>query len=173
MYVNKYDRRNSASIGNKAERVFISLAGQRGYQIHPSSSKQNRLSRIDYFLEKNGISRGVDVKARKKVCAYDKDYNDQWTWVEFQNADGFGGWLYGEAYYIAFEKKDEFIIVSREDLKNLCEKIIDKTKEYVYNCQDAKYRIYQRRGQEEIALIQTSDIKKIKNSATWKKNNGF
>lgn len=169
MYVNKYDRRNSASIGNKAERIFTFLAGERGYKVHPSSTNQNKINRIDYFLEKKGISRGVDVKARKKVCAYDEDYNDEWTWVEFKNADGFGGWLYGDAHYIAFEKKDEFLVVDRESLKNLSEKIIDQKKDFVYNCKDAKYRIYQRRGEEQIALIKTSDIKSLKKCVSWKK----
>ena len=37
MYVNKYDRRNSASIGNKAERIFTYLAGlfrKRDIRLH-------------------------------------------------------------------------------------------------------------------------------------------
>jgi len=169
MFIHKYDNRNAASIGNKAERIFVSLAGKRGYKIKPSTTSQNKIQRVDYYLEKNSQIKGFDVKSRKKICYYDKDYNDDWTWVEFKNADGFGGWMYGEADYIAFEKKDYFIVVDRISLKNLCEKIIDRNKEFVKHCYEAKYRIYQRRDEEEISLIKTSDLKKIKRKSIWKK----
>ena len=77
--------------------------------------------------------------------------------------------MYGEADYIAFEKKDYFLVVDRISLKNLCEKLIDRNKEFVKQCYEAKYRIYQRRDSEEISLIKTSDIKKIKRKSIWKK----
>ena len=169
MFVHKFDKRNAASIGNRAERIFVSLAGARGYKIKPSSTTDNKIKRVDFYLEKNSQTKGVDVKSRKKICYYDKDYNDDWTWVEFKNGDGFKGWLYGEANYIAFEKKDYFIVVDRISLKNLSESLIDRNKEFVKDCYNAKYRIYQRRDQEEISLIKTSDIKKIKRKAIWKK----
>ncbi len=169
MFIHKYDNRNAASIGNRAERIFVSLAGKRGYKIKPSTVSENKIQRVDYFLEKSSQKRGFDVKSRKKICYYDKDYNDDWTWVEFKNGDGFHGWMYGEADYIAFEKKDYFLVVDRISLKNLCEKLIDRNKEFVKQCYEAKYRIYQRRDSEEISLIKTSDIKKIKRKSIWKK----
>jgi hypothetical protein len=170
MYKNKYDKRNAAEIGNKAERIFVALAVQNGFKIKSSTVDQNKKNRIDYFLKKENSVKGVDVKARKKICAYDKSYSDTWTWVEFKTADGFHGWLYGDCDYIAFEKKDYFLIVDRVSLKNLCEKAIDRKKEFVKTCSEAKYRIYQRRDREEIALIKTSDIKKLKRKTIWKKN---
>jgi hypothetical protein len=169
MFIHKYDKRNAASIGNKAERIFICLAGKRGYQVQPSTTDENRIKRVDYYLKKDSQIKGFDVKSRKKVCAYDREYNDDWTWVEFKTADGYPGWMYGEADYIAFEKKDYFLIVNTISLRNLSESLIDKNKEYVGSCSQAKYRIYQRRGQEEISLIKTSDIKKINRKSIWDK----
>ncbi len=90
--------------------------------------------------------------------------------MEFKTADGFNGWLYGEADYIAFEKKDYFLVVDRISLKNLAESLVDKRKEFVKVCSEAKYRIYQRRDKEEITLIKTSDIKKLKRKSIWKKS---
>ena len=169
MFIHKYDKRSAASIGNKAERLFISLAGKKGYSVKPSTTEQNRIKRVDYYLKNNSQTKGVDVKSRKRICAYDKNYNDNWTWVEFKNADGFNGWLYGEADYIAFEKKDYFLVVDTISLRELCERVIDRSKEYVSECSQAKYRIYQRRDQEEISLIKTSDIKNLKRKAIWNK----
>lgn len=170
MFVHKFDNRNSASIGSKAERVFVALAGKRGFETKPSTVNQNKYKRVDFYIKKSSDIRGVDVKARKKICAYDKDYSDSWTWVEFKTADGFNGWLYGEADYIAFEKKDYFLVVDRISLKNLAESLVDKRKEFVKVCSEAKYRIYQRRDKEEITLIKTSDIKKLKRKSIWKKS---
>lgn len=169
MYVHKYDRRSSAEIGSKAERVFAGMAGRKGYAIRPSSNDENRLKRVDFYLEKDGDIKGVDVKARKKICAEDKSYSDHWTWVEFKNADGYDGWLYGEADYIAFEKKDYFLLVNIDSLRTLAESLIDKNKEFVKTCCEAKYRIYQRRGQEQISLIRTSDITSLKRKSIWLK----
>lgn len=170
MFVHKFDKRSAASIGSRAERVFIGLAAQRGYKVSPSTTDQNRINKVDYFLQKNDLIKGVDVKARKKICAYDADYNDEWTWVEFKNADGFNGWLYGDCDYIAFEKKDYFLVVDRISLAVLCESLIDFNKEFVRSCSNAKYRIYQRRDLEQISLVKTKDIQSLKRCMIWNKN---
>jgi len=169
MFVHKYDKRNAASIGNKAERLFVAIAGSRGYKVRPSNLNQNKINKVDFFLEKNSVIKGVDVKGQKKICAYDKDYSDEWTWVEFKNGDGFDGWLYGDSDYIAFEKKDYFIVVCRLSLVELCERMVDKSKDYASHCHQAKYRIYQRRDSEELSLIKTSDLHNLKRKKVWKK----
>ena len=169
MYVHKYDKRNCAEIGGKAERLFASVSGKLGYKIKSSTDLENKIKRVDFYLEKDGDTKGVDVKARKKICASDKNYTDHWTWVEFRTADGYNGWMYGEADYIAFEKKDYFLVVNTKSLRKLAESLIDKSKEYVKRCEEAKYRIYQRRGEEELSLIKTSDIRQLKRIAIWKK----
>ena len=169
MHIHKYDKRNCAEIGGKAERLFAAVAGGRGYLIRASTDTENRVKRVDFYLEKNKEIKGVDVKARKKICASDKKYNDLWTWVEFKTADGHNGWMYGESDYIAFEKKDHFLVVSTSSLRNLAESLIDRSKEFVKRCDEAKYRIYQRRGREELSLIKTSDLKQLKRIAIWKK----
>jgi hypothetical protein len=169
MYVHKYDRRNCAEIGGKAERLFASVAGNLGYKIKASTELENKIKRVDFYLEKDKEIKGVDVKARKKICGSDKNYTDHWTWVEFRTADGYNGWMYGEADYIAFEKKDYFLVVNTQSLKKLAENLIDRSKEFVKSCEEAKYRIYQRRGQEELSLIKTSDIRQLKRISIWKK----
>ena len=169
MYVHKYDNRNCAEIGGRAERLFASVAGGLGYKIKASTDLENKVKRVDFYLEKQQETKGVDVKARKKICASDANYTDHWTWVEFKTADGFDGWMYGQADYIAFEKKDYFLIVNTESLRNLAESLIDRSKEYVKRCEEAKYRVYQRRGLEELSLIKTSDIRKLKRIAIWNK----
>lgn len=169
MFIHKYDKRNAASIGSKSERLFIGLASRNGFSVKPSSINQNKINKIDFFLTKNETTKSVDVKARKKLSSSNKNYNDDWTWVEFKNADGFKGWLYGDADYIAFEKEDYYLIVDRISLLNFCLKNVDMEKEFARFSEDAKYRLYNRRDSEEICLVKTSDIKKIKRTTIWKK----
>jgi len=66
MFVHKYDKRNAASIDNKAERLFVAIAGSRGYKVRPSNLNQNKINKVDFFLEKNSVIKGVDVKGQKK-----------------------------------------------------------------------------------------------------------
>ena len=169
MYIHKYDKRNAAEIGHKAERLFASAAGKRGYLVRGSTIDENKIKRVDIYLKKGEEIKGVDVKARKKINSSDKKYNDYWTWVEFKTADGFDGWMYGDADYIAFEKEDYFLVVNCESLRNLAESLVDRNKEFVKTPEEAKYRVYQRRGEEQLSLIKTSDIKKLKRIAIWKK----
>lgn len=169
MFVHKYDKRNAASIGSKSERLFIGIASKRGFEVKHSSIAQNKIKKIDFYLTKNKVTKSFDVKARKKLSASHKDYNDDWIWVEFKNADGFQGWLYGDADYIAFEKKDYYLIVDRISLLNFSLKAVDFSKEFARFSEDAKYRLYNRRDAEEIALIKTSDVKKIKRTSVWEK----
>ena len=173
MFVHKYDKRNAASIGSKSERLFIGLASKRGFEVKHSSPQQNKIQKIDFYLTKNDVTKGFDVKARKKLSASHQNYNDDWMWVEFKNADGFKGWLYGEADYIAFEKKDYYLIVDRISLLNFSLKAVDFSKEFARFSEDAKYRLYNRRDSEEIALVKTSDVKKINRTAIWNKNYGL
>jgi hypothetical protein len=172
MFTHQYDKRSAANIGSRAERIFISLAVSKGFEVSPSKVSENKINHIDFFLKKENVVKSVDVKARKKLSAYDSSYNDDWTWVEFQNANGFKGWLYGDADYIAFEKECVFLMVDRISLLHLSESLVDRSKDFAKRSSDAKYRIYQRRDEEEISLIKTSDIKKLKRCTIWKKD-GF
>ena len=69
-------------------------------------------------VEINGIK--IDVKAIKKD-------DENIHFVEFKNVLGKKGWLYGDADGFAFETKDYWIEVKKEDLQDFIhKKCIDK-----------------------------------------------
>ena len=161
--------RGSSEIGSKSERKFMGIAGKRGFLVSKSTKKENKLG-VDIWLQKNNIKKGFDVKARKKLSARDKDYNDYWTLVEYRNEYGYDGWLLKNADYIAFEKEFYYLIVDRISLLNLCDRIINKDKEYAKTNKDSKYILYNRKKQELTSLIKTSDILSLNRCEKWLKN---
>ena len=99
--------------GEEAEETFAELAELNGYYIEESTNYSNIVEHIDFYLaSKRGLDDfSVDVKARKKSRRNNTWYDDQMVWVEFHNVAGKKGWLYGEADKIAFERKNDFVIV--------------------------------------------------------------
>lgn len=156
---------DSFELGDLAENLFVTTAKKKGYQCTKSSAKSNMHKHIDYHLEKSGKSRSFDVKSRKRTNRNDKNFNDDWIWIEFKNVQGKKGWLYGDADYIAFERENSFLVVQREELAKLCEKMVD-LKSKVTHAKQAKYKSYTRwKRKDVLSQIQVKDI--IKNTKTW------
>ena len=131
-------------------------------------SRQMQFSHVDFILEKDGNQWKFECKGRKKIRRADEDFADEFCWVEFRRTDGKSGWLFGSADQIAIEQKDEFIIIARKDLLNLAEKLVDRTKtvDKAFKAHNVSYRRFNRR--DEIAYIDTSEIKK-QNVKIWPK----
>jgi hypothetical protein len=144
-YVNIYDRTGENSKrGFTAEDNFVSLM-EKKFRVVPSSRMDNMTKHIDFYVyDQNEKYFTVDVKARKK---YAKD--DREIWVEFKNEVGKAGWLYGKATVIAFEREKDFVIVSREKLKNLCEQLVDLNKKTT-NKFDCLYKSYSKENRNDI-----------------------
>ena len=91
----------------------------------------------------------------------DPGVQDIWLWVELHGVRSYDrGWLYaGKSDLIAIERRTSFLIVKRNDLIKLSEKLIDKTSR-VFSARNAKYKIYQRTGRPDI--ISMIEIEKLK-----------
>lgn len=99
------------------------------------------------------INLKVDVKGMKKINRTDQEPNENFHWVELKNVRGNRGWLFGDADYFAFEIKDYFVIVKKEELQEL---IKTKIKE-----EEGKgvYMQYSRSGRKDLmTLAPTVDL---------------
>jgi len=96
-------------------------------------------------VEINGIK--IDVKAIKKD-------DENIHFVEFKNVLGKKGWLYGDADGFAFETKDYWIEVKKEDLQEMVhDKCIDKVKGWDF------YEIATRPGAKDLfTKVKTIDL---------------
>lgn len=156
---NKYDNTGASfELGLNAESSFVETAKKHRMKV-TKSSRQEEFKHIDFHIEtESKLKFSVEVKSRKKVKRGDEKVNDELIWIEFKNVRGMRGWLYGHADLIAFEREFDFLIVNRQLLARLCEKLCDLTKINV----DTKmplYTGYQRRDRNDlVSLIKMSDI---------------
>ena len=99
----------------------------------------------------------VDVKSRKKTSRKDKNFNDDWIWLELKNVQGKDGWLLGASTHIAFERENEFVLVPRNELFTWVKKAIAERnggkitiKCKAKNARDAKYKYYTRWNRQDL-----------------------
>jgi len=109
----------------------------------------------------------IDIKSRKRISRSSITFQDDLIWIEIHGPVN-KGWLYSsEAKFIAFEREDCFVIVNRNNLIMVVEKLVDISS-IVARASDALYKIYNRRDKEMLTLIKYDDITSITNN-TWKK----
>ena len=53
---NKYDKKDSLLLGNRAEKSFVQLARRLGWRVSPSSKRQNIDEHWDYQIERDSLS---------------------------------------------------------------------------------------------------------------------
>lgn len=98
-----------------------------------------------------------DVKAMKKYRREDAKATDRLHWVELRNVNGKLGWLYGKAYYIAFETRSWWIVVKREDLVKFVEGAIWGNGAKIER--PKPYELYQRPERQDLmTVIPTVDL---------------
>jgi hypothetical protein len=139
--------KSSVDEGKEAEELFEWLAISRGYEVSKTSEEDDINRHVDFWIKKDEIVLGIDVKARKRSYRKSKSFDKIWTWIEFQNVGGNTGWVYGDADYIAFRsasKNLSFTLCHREELAALVEKLVPDTGELVGEAKLAKYKRYQR-----------------------------
>lgn len=158
-----------ADSGFSCEEKFKLLAEKQGYEV-VVVGREMQFSHVDFILKMGGNQWKFECKGRKKIRRADEDFADHITWVEFKRGDGKNGWLFGSADQVAIEQENEFIIIARKDLLKLAEKLVDRTKtvDKAFKAHNVSYRRFNRR--DEIAYIDTSEIKRQKNVKIWPKD---
>lgn len=168
-YQHKLDTSGQNSLdGGNAEDIFRELAEKQGY-IVTDASRTEQFGHIDFWLEKDGNRWSFEIKARKKLRREDSEPTDEYCWLEFVSVNGKSGWLREGAEYLALERKDNVLIVSRKLLLALAEEIVD-FESSVDRPHKALRKIYRRfKRKDQISYIEFSEIEKLKHKL-WKKN---
>lgn len=131
-YQNKFDTTGRASQeGAKAEQVFKDIVDQFFDSDIQASNLSDQFKHIDFHCN---LPIKVDVKSIK-------DPNT--VWIELKNVQGKDGWLHGDATHIAFERPQAFVLVKREDLIGLVDKLVD-INTIVDTADDCLYKLYSR-----------------------------
>lgn len=104
-----------------------------------------------------------DVKGIRKINRNDIDYNENIQWIEFVNVNGDKGWIYGEAKYIAFQRKKDYILIKRTDIIDFLNRhSVAMYKQYSQLKEPYKlYRRYNRKDIIMLVYLNDFDCKKI------------
>jgi hypothetical protein len=166
---NRFDKKDSLKLGEKAECLFAEMTQQSGWQVSPSSKDENIDEHWDFQIVKGEEKFKVEVKSQKRINRTDDGTQLDYTWVELRNVRGKVGWLFGKADLIAFEKESSFIFVKRLDLLAVVNKKVNLVAK-VSKAGDALYKIYTRDGRKDkLTLLQASDVEEIK-FMEWEKD---
>jgi len=156
--------------------TFSELARRRGYIVTDVGEELVRQG-IDFHVQ--GIYRETNrevnmlfaVKRRKSKKK--SKYLDRWTWIEYRRAGRKDGWVYGSAHFIAFERSNDFVVVSRKALLDFLNSSNCRVRwdlPFVKEPRDAKYRIFQSKTGAHITQILTKEIIKLEGAQVWKKS---
>lgn len=144
-YKSKQKKMDDIIRGKNAEKEYAKLySGIEDFNnIEFSTEKEDIHQHWDVKI--NGVK--IDVKAIKKE-------NENIHFVEFKNVLGKKGWLYGDADGFAFETKDYWVEVVKEDLQEMIhDKCIDKVKGWDF------YEIASRPGAKDLfTKVKTIDL---------------
>ena len=166
---NRYDKKDSLELGQKAESLFAKSALKHGWIVEPAPEISNKNEHFDYIMSKDGRSLNVEVKSLKRMGRKDSEVQDEHIWIELHGVrKDDQGWLYGKADLIAFELRNSFRIVRRTDLLNLVKELVDFNTR-VEKSRQALYKLYSRSGRSDsLTIIKANDLLKI-TSLEWTK----
>ena len=145
--------------GSKGEEVFyntMKALGKEVIKVVPGT-KEDRLHHIDFWVD--GIS--YDVKAEKKLNAWDKETNPNVIWMEFIGISGYPGWLYGKEQKLSFQSGKELLIVDRDKLRQYAEDNIPVSPVQVGGDKPYKMKYGRRSYKDVMAFVWREDIKHL------------
>ena len=140
----------SMEVGRNAEQRFAATLTNPVF-----ATKEEDMN--DHWDVMDSMGYRYDVKAMKKYRREDGAATDRLHWVELRNVNGKLGWLYGKAYYIAFETRAWWIVVKREDLVKFIEGAIWGNEAKIER--PKPYELYQRPERQDLmTVIPTVDL---------------
>lgn len=154
---------------NNYRTLFKDIALSKGYKIMPPKPRDRNNSvdiRLEGQINGNPIAFSVDIKKKNNKNA------NSWVYIEYKNAKGYKGWVYGSSSFIAFETNTSFILVPRKNLLNWLDSsgLVRWDLPYVDQSWNSKYRLFRRAGTlETISQIRVDDLLEIESSQCWKK----
>lgn len=155
--------------------LFEEMASLRGYIPRKRSKEDVNCKNVSHILTGKG-KEGKPIKIKVDLKKIKNRKQDQaWLWIEFKNASGRQGWLYGDSHFVVFERKQDYIFINRKELLSwiTSSNKIRYDLPFVGLAKRAKYRIYKRADKkDEITQIKVDDIKSLKSFQIWKKPDG-
>lgn len=156
-------------------KAFESAAALQGLSFRGSTAEE-REEDIDYVLwDANDSSIVFPVSIKNTLLKKSKKRKQLWGWVELRNAQGKRGWLYKKCTYVVYERKNDFVLLFKKNLREWIERE-NKSRwdlPFVPSSWQASYRLYRRpETQEAIFHLRIADALKNCSHKIWNKDEG-
>ena len=154
--------------GASAEELFMQLARAHFKSVERASPNSDMNRHFDVVLDNGAYT--VDVKGMKRISRHDDAVQDDWFWIELHGVrpNDLGWLLHGQASWIAFERREDFVVVDRVALIAL---VLERVQfdSRVNDPACAHYRVYSRANRpDQLTLVAASDVLCIAR-AVWPK----
>ncbi len=116
------------------------------------STPQERQEDIDLVIWPVGFpQKAAALTLKNTLLKKSKKRKHLWGWVELQTKEGRPGWLYKKFTYVAYERKGDFALIHKKDLRNWIEKenFARWDLPFVKNSWGASYRLFRRKDTKE------------------------
>lgn len=136
---------------HQLNKSFTKAAESNGFKWRIASFAESRED-IDFVIWRLVGGRPVDIAAvslKKTILRQTKKRKELWGWVEFHDKTGRPGWLFKKSTFVVFKRKNDFILLAKNDLKKWLDSGVVKWGSLAISPWDARYRIFRRKGTRE------------------------
>ena len=152
--------------------LFMSAADKAGFSFR-NALKPEREEDIDLVLwRQDEPNKAFAIALKKTILKKSSKRKHLWGWVELNNREGNAGWLYTKCTFVVYERKDDFALVHKMDLRAWVQKenLPRLDLPFVDNSWAASYRSFRRPNTREIIFqVKVSDALKNCRHHLWKK----
>ena len=130
---------------------FIKAAELNGFKWRRASIEESTED-IDFVIWRLQDGKPCDIAAvslKKTILRKNKKRKELWGWVEFHDKRGRTGWLFKKSTLVAFQRKNDFILLAKNDFKKWIDGGIIKWGSLARSPWEARYRIFRRKGTME------------------------
>ena len=152
--------------------LFMLAADEAGFRFR-NALKPEREEDLDLVLwREDEPEKAFAIALKKTILKKSSKRKHLWGWVELNNREGESGWLYTKCTFVVYERKDDFALIHKRDLRAWVQKenLPRLDLPFVDNSWAASYRSFRRPNTKEIIFqVKVSDALKNCRHHLWKK----
>jgi len=152
--------------------IFLDCLKANNLKYRKPTSKEKEED-IDLVIwDENNSSAVFALAIKKTLVKRSKKRKHVWGWVELKDRFGNDGWIYKKCTFIVYERKNDFVLIKKNDFRNWIESknIVRWDLPFVGDSWSASNRLFRRKGTKEaISHIKISEALKNCKHYIWEK----
>ena len=152
---------------------FEFVIKSRGFDFRKPTEAEKKED-IDYVIwDPNDTSIVFPVAIKNTLLKKSKKRKHLWGWIELTDSAGKEGWLYKKCTYVVYERKNDFVLFFKKNLKEWIQRENKPRYDlpFVSSSWQAAYRLYRRPStREAIFHVKIADALKNCSHKIWEKD---